>query len=165
MIRSESEYRHTLKEIQAREQQRAELNQNYVEQGLDSDTIQRLLDPLECFLLDLKEEAQEYQELKQGKLGKFMDLRHLGKYLIKLRIARGLTQRQLAELLNVKESLVSRDEHNEYHGITVERAMKIIEVLHGNFRGQVRLQRTARQSIPKPTAQVSASPHRKKVSV
>lgn len=162
MIRNEREYRHTLKEIQAREQQRAKLNQDYIEQGLDSDTIKRLLDPAECFLLDLKEEAQEYQNLKQGKLGKFMDLRHLGKYLIKLRIARGVTQRQLAELLNVKESLVSRDEHNEYHGITVERAMKIIEVLQGSFRGQVQLRR---QSIPKPTAQVSASPHRKKVSV
>ena len=165
MIRSESEYRHTLKEIQAREQQRAKLNQDYIEQGLDSDTIKRLLDPAECFLLDLKEEAQEYQNLKQGKLGKFMDLRHLGKYLIKLRIARGLTQRQLAELLNVKESLVSRDEHNEYHGVTVERAMKIIEVLQGSFRGQVQLRRAARQSISKPTAQVSASPHRKKASV
>lgn len=137
MIRNEREYRHTLKEIQVREQQRAKLNQDYIEQGLDSDTIKRLLDPAECFLLDLKEEAQEYQNLKQGKLGKFMDLRHLGKYLIKLRIARGVTQRQLAELLNVKESLVSRDEHNEYHGITVERAMKLIEVLQGSFRGQV----------------------------
>jgi transcriptional regulator with XRE-family HTH domain len=36
---------------------------------------------------------------------------------VALRIATGLTQRQLAETLGVHESQVSRDERNEYHGI------------------------------------------------
>ena len=45
--------------------------------------------------------------------------------LVALRIALGLTQRQLAERLDVNESQVSRDERNEYHGITVDRARSV----------------------------------------
>src|SRR5438094_253597 len=40
-------------------------------------------------------------------------------------IARGLTQRELAERLGISGSLVSRDEPNEYHGITIEHAQPI----------------------------------------
>lgn len=46
-----------------------------------------------------------------------------------MRIARGLTQRELAERLGVNESMVSRDERNEYHGITVDRAMRILDAM------------------------------------
>jgi transcriptional regulator with XRE-family HTH domain len=54
----------------------------------------------------------------------------IGRLLIATRIAQGLTQRELAERLGVSESLVSRDERNEYHGITVERAQRILDALH-----------------------------------
>ena len=49
--------------------------------------------------------------------------------LVALRIALRLTQRELAERLGVHESQVSRDERNEYHGITVERASRILDAL------------------------------------
>ncbi|MBL6998144.1 MAG: helix-turn-helix transcriptional regulator, partial [Phycisphaerales bacterium] len=52
-----------------------------------------------------------------------------GQTLIGLRIARGLTQRKLAKLLGVNETMVSRDERNEYHGITVDRAVRILDAL------------------------------------
>ena len=53
----------------------------------------------------------------------------IGRLLIALRIAKGLTQRELAERLEVSERQVSRDERNEYHGVTVERANRIFEAL------------------------------------
>jgi ribosome-binding protein aMBF1 (putative translation factor) len=40
-----------------------------------------------------------------------------------------MSQRELAAKLEVHESQVSRDERNEYHGITVERAIKILDTL------------------------------------
>jgi transcriptional regulator with XRE-family HTH domain len=40
-----------------------------------------------------------------------------------------MTQRQLAEQMGVNESAVSRDERNEYHGITVERAKRVLDAL------------------------------------
>ena len=49
--------------------------------------------------------------------------------LIALRIYKGLTQRQLAERLGVSEAAVSRDECNEYHGITLERAQRVLDAL------------------------------------
>jgi hypothetical protein len=39
-----------------------------------------------------------------------------------------MSQRE-RERLGVHESQVSRDERNEYHGITVERLTKVLEVL------------------------------------
>ena len=40
-----------------------------------------------------------------------------------------MTQRQLAERLQVNETMVSRDERNEYHGITVDRANRVLDAL------------------------------------
>jgi transcriptional regulator with XRE-family HTH domain len=43
-----------------------------------------------------------------------------------LRIAADVSQADLAKRLDVDPSQVSRDERNEYHGITIDRAAKII---------------------------------------
>ena len=40
-----------------------------------------------------------------------------------------LTVAQLAERLGVHETQVSRDERNEYHGVTLERANRNLEAL------------------------------------
>jgi hypothetical protein len=49
--------------------------------------------------------------------------------LIWLRNTRGMPQRELARRTDADETSVSRDGHNEYHGITVERAKKVLEAL------------------------------------
>jgi transcriptional regulator with XRE-family HTH domain len=53
----------------------------------------------------------------------------LGRTLIGLRIALGISQKVLAEKLGVSESQVSKDERNEYHGVTVEKAQRVLDVL------------------------------------
>jgi transcriptional regulator with XRE-family HTH domain len=40
-----------------------------------------------------------------------------------------MSQKELADRLGVKESQVSRDERNECHGITLERAQRVIDAL------------------------------------
>jgi len=57
--------------------------------------------------------------------------------LIALRIARGVSQRKLAERLGVHESQVSRDERNEYHGITLDRASRVLDALEVDLRSTV----------------------------
>jgi len=56
---------------------------------------------------------------------------------ITLRITHRLTHRELPERLAVRESLVSRDERNEYHGITVERAQRIPDALNETLTAHV----------------------------
>lgn len=46
----------------------------------------------------------------------------------------GVSQRDLAERLGVHESQVSGNERNEYHGVTVERAGRVLEALAVELR-------------------------------
>ncbi len=50
------------------------------------------------------------------------------------------TQRELARRLGVHESQISRDERNEYFGVTLERAMKVLEALHVRLRTKVEIE-------------------------
>jgi len=49
--------------------------------------------------------------------------------LVALRIANGLSQKDIAQKRDTSEAQVSRDERNEYHGITVERAQRVLDAM------------------------------------
>ncbi len=97
----------------------------------------RVLDPVTSFHRQLVEEIEAYERLQSGEFPALVNLNGLGDLLVALRIHRGLSQRQLAELLGSHESQVSRDERNDYHGITVARASRILEVLGASVSSQV----------------------------
>jgi len=134
MIRNESEYQEAVRrqreERERLEQHRARL----AESGLNEEELVRALDPLRSFHLQLDEEIQSYERLRRGELDELVNLHGLGHTLIALRIALGLTQRELAERLGTHESQVSRDERNEYHGITVERATRVLDAMGVQLR-------------------------------
>ena len=67
-------------------------------------------------------------------------LRGLGHLLISIRIAQGMSQRELARRLDVHESQVSRDERNEYFGITLERAIKVLDALNVRLHTKVEIE-------------------------
>ena len=129
MIRSDREYREAVSRLLDEEgritAQRAELEQI----GLAAEEVKRVIDPIVSFHLQLREEVESYERLKRREIAELRNLRGLGQLLTCLRIASGLTQRELAEKLGVHESQISRDERNEYHGITVDRAAKILDAL------------------------------------
>ncbi|MEX2173290.1 MAG: helix-turn-helix transcriptional regulator [Pirellulaceae bacterium] len=130
MIRNESEYQESalrLRDEAARlKQQQAKLQ----ELGLGRDEIKRAMDPLRSFHEQLKEEVASFERLKRGEFDEVHNFEGLGRLLIALRIAQGLSQRELAGRLGTHESQVSRDERNEYHGITLERAGRILDSLN-----------------------------------
>jgi biotin operon repressor len=74
------------------------------------------------FRAQLGGEVEWYKRVRRRDFGVIRDLSAVGTLLIALRIANGLSQRELAEKLGVSEAQVSRDERNEHHGITVDRA-------------------------------------------
>jgi DNA-binding XRE family transcriptional regulator len=129
MIRNDAEHRKAVERIEAERERLDALRQNLEQQGLDAEELKRAMDPMESFHLQLVEEVDAYERLQRGEFEDVINFHGVGRLLISLRIYRGLTQRQLAEQLGVHESQVSRDERNEYHGITVARATRILELL------------------------------------
>ena len=137
MIRNENEYREALTRL-GEEQKRIGAQKAHLEtMGLSPADVKRAIDPIQSFHLQLQEEVESYQRLKRGEFDDIWNLQGLGQLLISARIARGLTQRQLAEKLGVSESQVSRDERNEYHGVTLNRAARILELLGVELRTTV----------------------------
>lgn len=129
MIRNESEYKRAVERVAEESKRLAETKDRLKKQGLGPEEIKRATDPLESFHLQLREEVESYERLKRGEFDELINFRGLGHLLIALRIARGLTQTDLATKLGVNESQISRDERNEYHGISLDRASKILEAL------------------------------------
>jgi len=129
MIRNETEYQQAVARVDAEKQRFTEHIDAWKKQGFTADQIAKLMEPLESFHMQLVEEVQSYEHLKRGQFSEFENLSGLGQVLIGLRIARNMTQRELARRLNVDETMVSRDERNEYHGITVDRANRVLDAL------------------------------------
>lgn len=138
MILNDTEYRETMLQLKADRKHIAQRRALLRRAGNTPAEIKRLLDPQISFSLNLKEELQEYARMRKGDFGELKNLRGLGNALIALRISRGITQRELAKRLKVDESQVSRDERNEYHGITVERASRVLDALGVSVKSKLR---------------------------
>lgn len=134
MIRTDAEYQDALKRLQQDRTvvatQRAKLH----ELDLTDEEIERALQPGLSFHEQLQEEVSVYEAMRRGEISSIHSLVEIGRVIIGLRIARGITQRELAERMQVSESQVSRDERNDYHGITVDRAQRIISALNGRIQ-------------------------------
>jgi len=137
MIRNESEYNEAFERV-AQETTRLKMERAKLqEMGLSNEEIKRALDPMRSFHEQLKEEVESYERLKRGEFEELRNFEGVGRLLVAVRIAKGVSQRELAERLSVHESQVSRDERNEYHGVTVERANRILEALGVEIRSIV----------------------------
>lgn len=143
MIRNEREYQEAVNRIRAEKERLAKQEAVLrTEMKLRPEEVKRVLDPLWSFHLQLEEEARSYERLRRGEFDELKNLHGVGQLLISLRIARGMTQKQLADILDVHESQVSRDERNEYHGITLDRAARILDALGVLMRCKVELPAT-----------------------
>jgi transcriptional regulator with XRE-family HTH domain len=129
MIRNDFEYEQAHRRLADAKKSLAKQEAALRTLGVGHVEQKRALDPLRSLCLELEAEIDEYDGLKRGDVDPIESFQHLGRALVGLRIAAGLTQRQLAERLGVHESQVSRDERNEYHGLTVERATRIFNAL------------------------------------
>ncbi len=137
MIRSETEYREAIVRLKDEAIRMKEQQTQLKELDLSKEEIKRVMDPVRSFHEQLKEEVESYEKLKRGEFEEVRNFDGIGRLLVALRISQGMTQRELAERLGVHESQVSRDERNEYHGITVERAGRILEAVGADTRTAV----------------------------
>jgi DNA-binding XRE family transcriptional regulator len=134
MIRNEKEYQEVARRLRGEEERLAKHRTHLEEMGLGPDEVKRAIDPLRAFHEQLVEEVDSYERLKRGDIAEITNLHGLGYALVALRIALGLTQRELADRLSVHESQVSRDERNEYNNISIDRASRILDALGVRMR-------------------------------
>src|ERR1700680_1985129 len=139
MIRNETEYQEASARVADERNRLADHRVRLKAAGLSDAEIKRVIDPMESFHLQLQEEVESYERLKRGEFEEVENLRGFGHLLISLRIAQGISQRELAKRLSVHESQVSRDERNEYFGITLERAVKVLDALNVRLRTKVEI--------------------------
>ena len=141
MIRTEAEYKQAVTRCSEQAQRIKTERDNLKADGLKKREIERALSAVQSFHDQLQEEIEDYERLRRGDFDEFAELQNLrgmGVLLIRLRIAVGLTQKELADRLSVDASQVSRDERNEYHGITMDRANKILDALGVDVLSRVR---------------------------
>lgn len=94
--------------------------------------LERLeLDAIGAQADDLRAELAEYERLRSGEVLEFeaASLEELATVLIKSRIARGWTQRQLAEVLGMAEQQIQRYEANDYRSTSLARLCDIAGAL------------------------------------
>ena len=139
MIRNETEYQEASARLAEERNRLTDHRARLKGAGLKDEEIKRVIDPMESFHLQLQEEVESYERLKRGEFEDLDNLRGLGHLLISVRIAQGISQRELAKRSNVHESQVSRDERNEYFGITLERAVKILDALDVRLHTKVEI--------------------------
>jgi transcriptional regulator with XRE-family HTH domain len=131
MIKNDRQYRITKAQVRTFENAIADLVRQPVPQGVDRALSEVQQRALESQVEEMISDLQEYEALKSGNVTKFdaQSLDELPSLLVKARIARGMTHRDLAERLNIKEQQVQRWEANDYHGTTLENLKAIAEAL------------------------------------
>jgi HTH-type transcriptional regulator / antitoxin HigA len=130
MIRNEKEYRHSKEQLSALEAELEKLSSARRSAGRDEVTS-AVIDALRMQIEDLEREISEYEDLKEGRLLSFGadDLDSLGELLTKARIARGLTQAELGEILSMTQQQVQRYERDGWQKISLWRLAEAADAL------------------------------------
>jgi transcriptional regulator with XRE-family HTH domain len=140
MIRSESEYRDAVSRSAKAAERLAQYSRELSDKGLSPGEIENNVALMVSLQEDLQDDIKRYEKYREGDLSGLKCLREIGDLLIAARIARGLSQRDLSERLGIHESQVSRDEKNEYQGISCERTAQILDVLSVDLELRAKLQ-------------------------
>lgn len=141
MIRNEKQYKITRAHLKKFEEALLERQAISAPEGVEAGMWELEQDALKSQIEDLRQEVLAYEKLKAGEVEELelSSLADLANSLIQARIAQGLTQKELAEKLQVKEQQVQKDEANQYETASLSRLRHIAEVLGLEFEGQVRL--------------------------
>jgi HTH-type transcriptional regulator/antitoxin HigA len=85
----------------------------------------------ESMIRQLEDELREYDDLKSGVL----DLPHVERldqiapFVAKLRIAKGMSQTELARRLGVSKQVISRYEESDYQTVAIARLQEILDAI------------------------------------
>ena len=132
MIRNEREYRITKAQAKKFEQALAQLpKERSREKGMHPRLAKAQKDAMQSQLQSLHQQINEYERLRRGG-GKGLDVTSIEKLpqnLIRARIAAGLTQKELATRIGIKEQQVQRYEATNYASASLARVLQVARIL------------------------------------
>jgi HTH-type transcriptional regulator/antitoxin HigA len=140
MIRNDKEYRHSKERLSELEMELQGLSS--VRRSAERDEVaSAVIDALRMQIEDLESEITEYEDLKEGRLLSFGadNLDSLGEIITKARIARGLTQAELGELLGMTQQQVQRYERDGWQKISLWRLAEAADALGLDLSVRARL--------------------------
>ncbi|MEH1861899.1 MAG: XRE family transcriptional regulator [Nostoc sp.] len=140
MIKNERQYRITKAQID----KFSHALEEFAEQSQSNQQVHPILqkaqaDALKSQLTDLRMQIEEYEALKSGQRAvlEIESLEELPRALIKARIAAGLSQKDLAERLGLKEQQIQRYEDTEYASASFGRLVEVSQALGIKVREDV----------------------------
>lgn len=140
MINNERQYRITKTEAERFKRALAELEaKGDAREGIHPRLAQAERDALQSQLDDLSHEMTEYEALKSGsiKVIPVESFEELADGLIKARIAAGLSQKALADRLNLKEQQIQRYESERYASASLERLQEVARAIGVHIRKEI----------------------------
>ncbi|WP_294300977.1 XRE family transcriptional regulator [uncultured Sphingomonas sp.] len=119
--------------------------------GLPPELIRAQVSAISNQIVELEEDVRFYEDLRAGKVSTFAaeSLHDLPDILIQARIARGMSQRDLADFLGLKEQQVQRYEAERYRAASLDRLIEIADALSVRISEQGQLVgNSALQALP-----------------
>ena len=92
---------------------------------------------------DLEQELQDYEMAKTATALSMKSWQDISRLLIQGRIARGLTQKELAEKLNLKPQQIQKYEATDYAGASLKRVLEVFAALELDIEADVPLRAAA----------------------
>ena len=134
MIKNERQYKFTKAQVERFERTLAELRSRRPEDtDLHPLVAKAQEDAVSGQLMDLKEELQIYESMRAGtfSLEQLEVVSELSNMLIGARIAQGISQKELAERIGLKEQQIQRYEATDYASASLSRIREVVSGLSG----------------------------------
>jgi transcriptional regulator with XRE-family HTH domain/Zn-dependent peptidase ImmA (M78 family) len=142
MIRNERQYRITKARVHQFRDAREELEQKYAPASSGGQELRWKVqrDAINSQIQDLADEINAYESLRaEAKPIEVSSLEEIPMALIQARISAGMTQRELAEKLSLREQQIQRYEATDYRGVSIDRISAIMNALGIQLRQGVLL--------------------------
>ena len=126
MIKSDAQRERTVAQIEGFQQALAR-----VAQGKPDKRSAAIRGSYESMIRQLEDELREYDQLKSGELAlpHLERLDQISPFIAKIRIAKGVSQTELARRLGVSKQVISRYEENDYQTVAIAKLQEILDAI------------------------------------
>lgn len=146
MIRFDRDRTLAVTRLEEIEDRAARVYDTALARGLDREGAEATIAPLIEERDQLRDEINTYDLVRSGHLEASLPLEDLGFYLTNVRIATGVSVRELSRRMGVKRATIERYEKERWSGVTAARAARVFKALNATAMIHVELPAADRPS-------------------